>query len=69
MWKYTITRIKGNDAEFIQVFDTKDEAMKFGAKYFLSLPKGEGIVSLDAIEVDENSQRIGDYQKVYHVWY
>lgn len=69
MRKFGIEVTKGNAETVIKTFEDKDAAMEFGAKYFAKLPKGEGIVTCFAAEFDQNDQKVGNAESIYHVWY
>lgn len=69
MWKFAVVKVKVNEETIIQCCNSKDEAMQSGADYFADLPKGEGIVSVDEVELDDRGQLVGGCKKIHHVWY
>ena len=69
MWKYAVVKVRENEETIIQWCNSKDEAMRYGAEYFADLPKGEGIVSVDEVELDARGQWIGGCRRIHHVWY
>lgn len=69
MRKFGIEVTKGNVETAIKTFDDKESALAFGSKYFAELPKGEGIVTCFEAEFDQNDQKVGNAEKIYHVWY
>lgn len=69
MRKFGIEITKGNTETLIKTFDTKEEGMIFGAEYFKTMKREDGILTLFDAEFDENGQRVNQEERVFHVWY
>ena len=69
MRRFVIELTKGNDEIIIKSFQNREEARLFGEKYWASLPKGQGIVSLAEREVDENDRAVSHAERLYHIWH
>ena len=52
MWKFAVVKVKENEETIIRCCNSKDEAMQLGADYFEKLPKGDGVVSVEEVELD-----------------
>lgn len=69
MWKFAVVKVKENEETIIQFCNSKDEAMQSGADYFEKLPKGDGVVSVEEVELDCKERPIGGLRVIHHVWY
>lgn len=66
MFKFAVMLTKGNDETILELFDTKEEADKFGKAQIV--PRANGLVGCSCIEVDENGNRVNSYQKFYGIY-
>lgn len=69
MKKFAIEVTKGNTDTVIRTFETKEEAMQFGAEYFKTMPRDAGVLSCVEAEFDEIGQRVNNEERLYHTWY
>lgn len=69
MWKFAVVKVKENEETIIRCCNSKDEAMQLGADYFEKLPKGDGVVSVEEVELDYKGKPIGGHRVIHHVWY
>lgn len=69
MKKFGIEITKGNEEILVDTFDDKDEAMAFGADYFKTMKREDGVLTCFEGEFDELGNRVGDEERVCHVWY
>ena len=68
MRKFAVVKARGNEETIIRWCNSKDEAMQSGADYFETLPKGEGIVSVEELEPDRKERPIGGLRIIHYVW-
>ena len=69
MKKFGIEITKGNEEILVDTFDDKDKAMSFGADYFKTMKREDGVLTCFEGEFDELGNRLGDEERVCHVWY
>ena len=66
MFKFAVMLTKGNDEPILGLFDTKEEADKFGKAQII--PRANGLVECSYIEVDENGNRVNSREKFYGIY-
>ena len=69
MLKFAIVKVRENEETLVRWRNSKDEAMRSGAEYFEDIPKGEGTVSVEEVELDPRGQWIGGRRRIHYVWY
>ena len=69
MLKFAIVKVREKEETLVRWRNSKDEAMRSGAEYFEDIPKGEGIVSVEEVELDLRGQWIGGRRRIHYVWY
>lgn len=69
MKKFAIEVTKGNTSTVIKTFETKEEAMQFGAEYFKTMPRDAGVLTCFEGEFDEQENRTDNSERIFHVWY
>ena len=68
MWRFAVVKTRDNKEAIVRWCESKDEAMQSGAKYFSELPKGEGIISVEEIELNDEVQFISGSRMIHYVW-
>lgn len=68
MTKFAIEHVKENDVTVLEVFTSKDDALKAGAVYRKMYSHNDGIISCIEAEFDSRRRRSGNSFKLYEVW-
>lgn len=56
--KFHVILTKGNAEQNIKAFNDKDEAISFGKNYFDKMNPGDGVITVEGIEVGNPQRKV-----------
>jgi len=66
--KYAVKLTSGNNVKILNLFDSKDAALKFGESAMKDLKASDGLLSVIQAEFDSNNNIISGQYRLVHSW-
>ena len=66
--KYAVKLTSGNNVKILNLFDSKDAALKFGESAMKDLKASDGLLSVIQAEFDNDNSIIGGRYRLVHSW-